>query len=131
MLCAPFFTPSILFLLTQTHPHFSNLLNWFKTKTAKLSSLWHAKPIDIHLNRIPMSHCLFRASQHACAGSILHCDPHPGNLKRTPDGRLCILDWGLVTSLQPDLQQSFIEHIAHLTSKDYAQVSGGPPTHPP
>jgi predicted unusual protein kinase regulating ubiquinone biosynthesis (AarF/ABC1/UbiB family) len=26
----------------------------------------------------------------------LHCDPHPGNLLRTPDGRLCILDWGMV-----------------------------------
>ena len=23
----------------------------------------------------------------------LHCDPHPGNLLRTEDGRLCILDW--------------------------------------
>jgi thiamine kinase-like enzyme len=22
---------------------------------------------------------------------ILHCDPHPGNLLRTPDGKLCIL----------------------------------------
>jgi predicted unusual protein kinase regulating ubiquinone biosynthesis (AarF/ABC1/UbiB family) len=54
--------------------------------------------------------------------SILHCDPHPGNLKRTPDGKLCILDWGLVTSLQPDLQLSYIEHIAHLTSRDYANV---------
>jgi predicted unusual protein kinase regulating ubiquinone biosynthesis (AarF/ABC1/UbiB family) len=53
---------------------------------------------------------------------ILHCDPHPGNLKRTPEGKLCILDWGLVTTLQPDLQLSYIEHIAHLTSKDYASV---------
>lgn len=24
---------------------------------------------------------------------IMHCDPHPGNLLRTLDGRLCILDW--------------------------------------
>ena len=25
---------------------------------------------------------------------VLHCDPHPGNLLRTADGKLCILDWG-------------------------------------
>ena len=25
--------------------------------------------------------------------SILHADPHPGNLRCTPDGRLCIMDW--------------------------------------
>ena len=53
---------------------------------------------------------------------VLHCDPHPGNLLVTPDGRLCILDWGLVTTLEPDLQLTFIEHIAHLTSKDYDKV---------
>ena len=52
----------------------------------------------------------------------LHCDPHPGNLLRTPSGKLCILDWGLVTSIDPDLQTSLIEHVAHLTAKDYAKV---------
>jgi predicted unusual protein kinase regulating ubiquinone biosynthesis (AarF/ABC1/UbiB family) len=25
----------------------------------------------------------------------LHCDPHPGNLLRTTDGKLCVLDWGM------------------------------------
>lgn len=32
------------------------------------------------------------------------CDPHPGNLLRTPEGKLCILDWGMVTRLDEDLQ---------------------------
>lgn len=49
-------------------------------------------------------------------------DPHPGNLLRTPDGRLCILDWGMVTRLDQDLQLTLIEHVAHLTSKDYAEI---------
>ena len=53
---------------------------------------------------------------------LLHCDPHPGNLLRTPDGRLCILDWGMVTRLDGDLQLTLIEHVAHLTSKDYAEI---------
>lgn len=53
---------------------------------------------------------------------LLHCDPHPGNLLRTPDGKLCILDWGMVTKLDGDLQLTLIEHMAHLTSADYAEI---------
>ncbi|KAL7455460.1 hypothetical protein ACHAWC_007029 [Mediolabrus comicus] len=53
---------------------------------------------------------------------VLHCDPHPGNLLRTTDGKLCILDWGMVTRLDPDLQLTLIEHMAHLTSADYEEI---------
>eukprot|EP00555_Chaetoceros_dichaeta_P012197 CAMPEP_0198261370 /NCGR_PEP_ID=MMETSP1447-20131203/10115_1 /TAXON_ID=420782 /ORGANISM="Chaetoceros dichaeta, Strain CCMP1751" /LENGTH=942 /DNA_ID=CAMNT_0043949269 /DNA_START=8 /DNA_END=2836 /DNA_ORIENTATION=- len=53
---------------------------------------------------------------------VLHCDPHPGNLLRTPDGKLCILDWGMVTKLDKDLQVTLIEHMAHLTSADYGEI---------
>lgn len=53
---------------------------------------------------------------------MLHCDPHPGNLLRTPEGKLCILDWGMVTRLPPELQLTLIEHMAHLTSADYAEI---------
>lgn len=53
---------------------------------------------------------------------VLHCDPHPGNILVTPEKKLCILDWGMVTRLNPDLQVTLIEHMAHLTSADYAEI---------
>lgn len=53
---------------------------------------------------------------------VLHADPHPGNLLRTPDERLCILDWGLVTNLDPSFRVAYIEHISHLVSGDYEPV---------
>ena len=43
---------------------------------------------------------------------VLHCDPHPGNLLRTTDGKLCILDWGMTQSVPSDLQ-----YAAHHTSR--------------
>ena len=50
---------------------------------------------------------------------VLHCDPHPGNLLRTRDGRLCILDWGMTLEVPRDLQYSLLEFIAHINTEDY------------
>ena len=33
---------------------------------------------------------------------FLHADPHPGNFLLMPDGRLCILDYGMMTEILPD-----------------------------
>merc|ERR1719171_3331862 len=52
----------------------------------------------------------------------LHCDPHPGNLLRTTDGKLCILDWGMTQAVPQDLQYSLIEFIAHVNAEDYAAM---------
>jgi len=52
----------------------------------------------------------------------LHCDPHPGNLLRTPDGKLCILDWGMVIQVPQDLQLSLLEFIANLNAENYEEV---------
>lgn len=35
---------------------------------------------------------------------------------------MCILDFGMVTRLSKDLQLTLIEHMAHLTSADYAEI---------
>ena len=52
----------------------------------------------------------------------LHCDPHPGNLLRTKDGRLCILDWGMTLDVPPDLQLSLLEFIANLNADNYEDI---------
>lgn len=52
----------------------------------------------------------------------LHCDPHPGNLLRTEDGKLCILDFGMTLETPPSLQYSLLEFIAHLTAENYDKV---------
>ena len=52
----------------------------------------------------------------------LHCDPHPGNLLRTRDGRLIILDWGMTQRVQPEIQYALIEYIAHITAEDYEAI---------
>lgn len=52
----------------------------------------------------------------------LHCDPHPGNLLRTRDGRLCILDWGMTLDVPPDLQLSLLEFIANLNADNYEDI---------
>jgi len=50
---------------------------------------------------------------------FLHGDPHPGNFLVTSDGRLCILDFGLMQEITKEQQVSFIEYIMHLTVKEY------------
>lgn len=54
---------------------------------------------------------------------FLHADPHPGNLLRTTDGRLCILDFGFMTEVTPPQRVGLVSYIAHLLSGDYERVA--------
>ena len=40
---------------------------------------------------------------------VLHADPHPGNLLVTDDGRLALLDLGMVSSISPRLQDRVVK----------------------
>ncbi|GIL68594.1 hypothetical protein Vafri_21849 [Volvox africanus] len=53
---------------------------------------------------------------------FFHADPHPGNLIRTPDGRLAILDFGLMTEVDDDIKYGMIEAISHLIHRDYDAI---------
>jgi predicted unusual protein kinase regulating ubiquinone biosynthesis (AarF/ABC1/UbiB family) len=50
---------------------------------------------------------------------FLHGDPHPGNFLLTPDGRVAILDYGMVTEITQDQRYAFLEYMSHLSAKQY------------
>jgi len=50
---------------------------------------------------------------------FLHGDPHPGNFILMNDGRLGILDYGLMTEIDEEKRFAFIEFLMHLQAKDY------------
>lgn len=45
-----------------------------------------------------------------------------GNLLRTTDGKLCILDWGMTLAVPNDLQYALLEFIAHINVEDYDAI---------
>ena len=50
---------------------------------------------------------------------FLHADPHPGNFLLMDDGRLCILDYGMMTTISEEQRIAFVEYIAHLSAREY------------
>ena len=50
---------------------------------------------------------------------LLHADPHPGNFLLMADGRVAILDYGMVTEITADQRIAFVEYMAHLSAKQY------------
>ena len=52
----------------------------------------------------------------------LFADPHPGNMMRTVDGKLAILDFGLMTEVTDNQKYGMVEAIAHLINRDYTEI---------
>lgn len=48
-----------------------------------------------------------------------HADPHPGNLLRTPDGKLAYLDFGMMGEIKQDLREALIEASVHLVNREF------------
>jgi predicted unusual protein kinase regulating ubiquinone biosynthesis (AarF/ABC1/UbiB family) len=55
---------------------------------------------------------------------FLHADPHPGNFLLEDNGRLCILDYGMMTTISEEQRIAFVEYIAHLSAKEYDKTLG-------
>ncbi|GEN57771.1 ABC transporter [Halolactibacillus alkaliphilus] len=53
---------------------------------------------------------------------FFHADPHPGNIMYHTDGRLILLDFGMVGQLSPEMKQSFSELVIAMTKEDTHQM---------
>jgi predicted unusual protein kinase regulating ubiquinone biosynthesis (AarF/ABC1/UbiB family) len=50
---------------------------------------------------------------------FFHADPHPGNMRIMPDGRIGIFDFGMVGRITPELMQGMINAFMHVVKGDY------------
>ncbi|MBI4532301.1 MAG: AarF/ABC1/UbiB kinase family protein [Candidatus Melainabacteria bacterium] len=50
---------------------------------------------------------------------FFHADPHPGNLRIMPDGRVGFFDFGRVGRISPHLKQALVDAFLHVIKKDY------------
>ncbi len=66
----------------------------------------------------------FQVVAPARAG-ILHADPHPGNFRITADGRLAVLDYGLVNRLPHGMPPSIGRLVSYALSGDAGTMARG------
>lgn len=55
---------------------------------------------------------------------FFHADPHGGNLLAMEDGKLCFLDFGMVSYVEAQQRLSIIEAVVHLVNRDFAALAG-------
>jgi len=75
-------------------------------------------------NRTALDYVTFLFAGPSLAG-ILHGDPHPGNYLVTPDGRLGVLDFGLVSRLPDGLPPAMGRLIRHAVAGDVEPMVAG------
>lgn len=50
---------------------------------------------------------------------FFHADPHPGNMRVMPDGRVGIFDFGMVGRVAPHLKQAMANSFMHVVKREY------------
>ncbi|MBX9689946.1 MAG: AarF/ABC1/UbiB kinase family protein [Candidatus Obscuribacterales bacterium] len=53
---------------------------------------------------------------------FFHADPHPGNMRIMPDGRVGIFDFGMVGRVAPHLKQAMANAFMHVVKREYRSI---------
>ncbi len=56
-------------------------------------------------------------------GGFFHADPHTGNLLVTPDGRLCLIDWGLAGQFTRNMRYFLADLFAGVSEQNAEKVA--------
>ena len=54
---------------------------------------------------------------------FFHADPHPGNLLALKDGRLCYLDFGMMSEVSRSSRSGLIQAVVHRVNKNFDKLS--------
>ncbi len=74
----------------------------------KITALGHMAQLD--LKGAPLAEELFRAYlKQVLVDGLFHADPHPGNVFVTSDGRIALLDLGMVGHTAPAMQEHMLK----------------------
>ena len=99
------------------------VLQWLDgTPLLKAKLLTHIS--DANQQRQDITTLLFRAFfQQIYIDGFFHADPHPGNIFYLKDGRVAILDCGMIGRLDPRTQQLLIEMLLAIVEFDAQRCS--------
>ncbi len=88
----------------------------------KLTNLEGVKKLGIDPNKmidIGVQCSLEQLLEHG----FFHADPHPGNLLALEDGRLCYLDFGMMSEVTRNSRSGLIQAVVHLVNKNFDKLS--------
>ena len=76
----------------------------------KITTLTPIARLEMDADGAELADQLFRAYlDQILVDGFFHADPHPGNISLTPDGRIAMLDLGMVARVPPRLQDRLIK----------------------
>ena len=103
----------------------SRVLTMDYVRGTKITDLSPLARIDLDVRTLAEDLCKAYLDQILVDG-FFHADPHPGNLLVSEDGRLALLDLGMVARIDPAMQEQLLKLVLAVTEgqgQDAAQIT--------